>query len=108
MINKQGFIAQRILPIFLVLLLLSPVWVTLAHEVSEHEHPVCEDISTHFHAQPVDCDLCDFTQVSFDLIENHVVAPTVKVDRQKQIFDYTQTNVPASFELKKGRAPPTV
>ncbi|MEP2935536.1 MAG: hypothetical protein ABJM06_07440 [Gilvibacter sp.] len=108
MIHRQGFIVQRILPIVLALLLLSPVWVSLAHEAGEHQHPVCDDITTHLHEQAIDCDLCDYNLVSFDVITHHEFAPTLKFVGQTQIFGYAQSIEPITFELKKGRAPPTV
>ena len=49
--------------LMLVVILLFPSAIQLAHTEDSHDHPVCTDFSTHMHETELDCSLCDF-QVS--------------------------------------------
>lgn len=46
--------------VLLSLLVLLPSVVLFAHIFSQHEHNVCSEQQTHFHAQNVDCDILNY------------------------------------------------
>ena len=97
---------KRFLSLLFVAILLSPIWISLSHELNDHEHPVCKTAKTHVHAQPLDCDLCDFSLQSFtfDPIEQDFESTTIG-------FERTVSAVNSQFwaetrQTRQGRAPP--
>ncbi|MBT8274673.1 MAG: hypothetical protein KJO39_00880 [Bacteroidia bacterium] len=50
----------------LVLALLFPAGVQMAHTLEGHDHPTCTEYNTHIHEKQLDCSLCDFQISVFD------------------------------------------
>ena len=58
---SKGHLAFNILTILLVVMLLVPSAVKLAHVFEHHQHEVCQDEnSTHIHKVDLDCDFQKF------------------------------------------------
>ena len=75
---SKGHIAFNFLTILLVLMLLVPSAVKLAHVFEHHQHEVCQDEnSTHIHQVDLDCDFQKFqinnnftlSQITFEVFQ---------------------------------------
>lgn len=95
--------------IFLVLGVLSPSLVKLAHAFNHHQHEVCENQdlnSTHFHKTDIDCEFYKFKitkNVFFSSPENE---PIVKTYLQKLEDSYYQFFIPHQQLTSFLRGPP--
>lgn len=108
MLKISNIVKEQIGPSFLVLLLVFPLLTGLLHDVTDHDHPICDDISTHLHATPVDCDLCDYATVAFNLVPESEMVLIKEAYVAKTVTIRSQFAGDPQLELFKGRGPPTV
>jgi len=104
--NTVNNIAKKCAALLFLGLLLFPVFVQSLHGFANHEHEVCNDLSTHMHNVTTDCDLDDvrlpvFTEITFikapePIIIEHKRTPTLWAD----------ATLVFSISTIKGRAPP--
>lgn len=105
---KESIIFRSLI-ITLVITLLVPSFVKLAHAFEDHKHEICiTPQKEHFHEFDIDCEFYKFKTspqiaISFDYFENlDIKTTTAKIISQYQfISDYQRL----SFSL---RGPPTV
>lgn len=65
---KTGLV-KNMVSIGLLVALLFPFTIQFLHALEGHDHPVCTEVSDHCHAEPSDCDVCDF---QFKVIEYQI------------------------------------
>ena len=52
--------SHKISAVLLLVLFLLPIFTQVMHAFSDHDHPVCTDVTTHMHKLEKDCEISAF------------------------------------------------
>lgn len=106
--KKKLHTGFKVIAIVLIMAILLPIGVKLAHHFNHHEHEVCDGYSeTHFHSIDLDCEFYKF-KLSKELhinLDNFAISENVANSyfiQTLRVLPYTHQHL--SFSL---RAPPT-
>lgn len=58
--KKHIEITKKISAIIMLMLLLLPMFSAIAHSLEDHDHPICNEVTTHLHELETECSICDF------------------------------------------------
>jgi hypothetical protein len=92
--------------LLLALVFLLPSGIQLAHALESHEHPGCEEFSTHIHEKPLDCSLCDFQISIFDFTPDSNDQLRPAIENFKSEFQYHEINTSYYTVFTSLRGPP--
>ena len=70
---------DKISAALMLFLFLFPIFTQVTHAFSDHDHPVCKEVTTHIHKLDKDCSISDFhyTTYIYTLTEINVLAKPV-------------------------------
>jgi len=105
--NHKKQIGRQIIALLLFTILVLPIGVQSLHVLEEHEHPSCNDKTTHIHESISECELCavHFSSVKYDIDKYpSLLLPTIFV-KVSTVFDSLRLH---SFTITNTqlRAPP--
>lgn len=90
----------------LVLALLLPASVQLAHAFEGHEHKSCDELKVHLHENEIDCSLCDFQLVSYNYVTfSNDVAQIINIPTSPG-FVYHEAAYKSTSNYRAHRGPP--
>jgi hypothetical protein len=98
---------NKISAVFLLLLFSLPIFTQVSHVFSDHDHPICTDVTTHIHKTEKDCSICDFHFVpfSFNALAFSLESPATPASKQTSFY---QQNLDSKLLLTHGqRGPPS-
>jgi len=106
--KQNNILIHKISALMMLMLLLLPIVSEAMHALGEHDHPTCEEVTTHLHELESECAICDFHFTAFTFTPlQQIVDTLVKKDTQR-ISSYAsivKINISFTYLL---RGPPTI
>ena len=83
-----------------------PIAIQTIHAMDGHEHPICNDLSTHLHKKQLDCSICDFHFNIFDFKPQQLPEFVGIAINSKYEIEYHKSEIPADAAHFFLRGPP--